>query len=86
LANESEIHHDIAELLHEMARLSLFASIDIHNNTGINPHYGCVKKLDPQFLNLSRLFSRTMIYVVQPGGVQSKAFSHLCPAVTLECS
>ncbi len=85
LDKESEIHHDIAALLHEMARLSLFASIDIHNNTGINPHYGCVNKLDPQFLNLSRLFSRTMIYFVQPGGVQSKAFSHLCPAVTLEC-
>ncbi len=85
LDKESAIHHDISELLHEMARLPLFASIDIHNNTGINPHYGCVNKLTPQFLNLSRQFSRTIIYFVQPGGVQSKAFSHLCPSVTLEC-
>ncbi|MBT6043714.1 MAG: peptidase M14 [Gammaproteobacteria bacterium] len=85
IENESAIHLDIAELLHEMARRSLFASIDIHNNTGINPHYGCVNKLDPTFLNLARLFSRTVIYFIQPGGVQSKAFSHLCPSVTLEC-
>jgi succinylglutamate desuccinylase len=83
--DESEIHLEIAALLHELARIPLFASIDIHNNTGINPHYGCVNKLDAHFLNLARMFSRTLIYFIQPGGVQSKAFSHLCPSVTLEC-
>jgi len=83
--NESTFHLNISELLHEMARRPLFASIDIHNNTGINPHYGCVNRLDFRFLNLARKFSRTMIYFVRPSGVQSKAFSHLCPSVTLEC-
>lgn len=85
IENESDFHLHISELLHEMARRPLFASIDIHNNTGINPHYGCVNKLDFRFLNLARKFSRTMIYFVRPSGVQSKAFSHLCPSVTLEC-
>ena len=83
--NESDIHLEIAALLHEMARRPLFASIDIHNNTGINPHYACVNRLDYRFLNLARRFSRTVIYFVRPSGVQSKAFAHLCPAVTLEC-
>ena len=82
---ETEIHQRIRELLHEMARQDLFASIDIHNNTGINPHYACINRLDMPFLNLARRFSRKMIYFVRPSGVQSKAFSHLCPAVTLEC-
>jgi len=83
--HESGIHLEIAALLHELARRPLFASIDIHNNTGINPHYACINRLDAQFLNLARQFSRTVIYFVQPGGVQSKAFAHLCPSVTLEC-
>lgn len=82
---ESEIHRKITELLHEMAHRPLFASVDIHNNTGINPHYACINRLSPPFLNLARTFSRTVIYFVRPSGVQSKAFSHLCPAVTLEC-
>lgn len=85
LDDESGIHLEIAALLHELARRPLFASIDIHNNTGINPHYACINRLDMPFLNLARTFSRTVIYFVRPSGVQSKAFSHLCPAVTLEC-
>lgn len=83
--HESDIHLEIAALLHELARRPLFASIDIHNNTGINPHYACINRLDNPFLNMARMFSRTIIYFVQPGGVQSKAMAHLCPSVTLEC-
>ena len=83
--DESDLHQDIAVLLHEMARKELFASIDIHNNTGINPHYACINKLSLAFLNLARRFSRTIIYFIRPSGVQSKAFSYLCPSVTLEC-
>jgi succinylglutamate desuccinylase len=83
--NESEFHLEIAALLNELARMSLFASIDIHNNTGINPHYACINRLHASFLNLARKFSRNVIYFVRPSGVQSKALSHLCPSVTLEC-
>jgi succinylglutamate desuccinylase len=69
----------------QMRRRSVFASIDIHNNTGFNPHYGCVNRLDPPFLQLATLFSRTVVYFKRPLGVQSAAFADLCPAVTLEC-
>ena len=62
-----------------------FASIDIHNNTGKNPHYGCVNKLDPEFLYLSSLFSRIVVFFETPKGVQTMALSEFCPAVTLEC-
>ena len=62
-----------------------FASIDLHNNTGRNPHYGCVNRLSPQYLQLARLFSRTVVYFTSPKGVQSEAFAGFCPAVTLEC-
>lgn len=62
-----------------------FASIDIHNNTGINPHYACLNELDPRFLHLARLFSRTVVYFKKPVGVQSAAMALVCPAVTVEC-
>jgi len=63
----------------------LFASVDIHNNTGRNPHYGCVNKLETPFLHLAALFSRTTVYFTEPRGVQSVAMADHCPAVTLEC-
>lgn len=69
----------------EMKQTGLFASIDVHNNTGLNPHYACVNKLDTAFLRLATLFDRTVIYFTRPEGVQSLAFSKLAPAVTLEC-
>lgn len=62
-----------------------FASVDIHNNTGINPHYGCINRVDNQFLHLASLFSRTVVYFIRPLGVQSMAMSGVCPAVTIEC-
>jgi hypothetical protein len=62
-----------------------FASIDIHNNTGLNPHYACVTRLEPQFIALARLFSRTIVHFGRPLGVHAGAFAHLCPAITVEC-
>lgn len=61
------------------------ASIDVHNNTGINPHYACINRIDNRFLQLAALFSRTVVYFTRPLGVQSMALSALCPSVTIEC-
>jgi len=60
-------------------------SVDIHSNTGCNPHYGCINVLDYRYLHLATLFSRTVVYFTRPCGVQSLAMSRLGPAVTLEC-
>jgi Succinylglutamate desuccinylase / Aspartoacylase family len=62
-----------------------FASIDIHNNTGHNPHYACVSSLQESHLHLARLFSRTVVYFEKPVGVQSAALAKICPAVAVEC-
>jgi len=67
-----------------MQSRNLFASIDVHNNTGTNPHYGCINIIDNRFLRLAMLFSRTVIYFTSPRGVQSLAFSKYCPAITIE--
>ncbi len=68
-----------------MSRRGAFASVDLHNNTGCNPHYACVNRIDNRFLHLATLFSRTVVYFIRPRGVQSQAMARLCPAVTLEC-
>jgi succinylglutamate desuccinylase len=78
-------HAMMDAVVEQMRSRGVFASIDIHNNTGLNPHYGCVNRLDPPFLQLATLFSRTVVYFKRPLGVQSAAFASLCPAVTLEC-
>lgn len=74
-----------AQVVEEMGRRGVFASIDVHNNTGLNPHYACVNVLDHRFLHLATLFSRVVVHFTQPTGVQSLAFAPLCPSVTLEC-
>lgn len=61
------------------------ASIDIHNNTGKNPHYACINKLKADYVSLAGLFSHTLVYFTTPKGVQSAAFAEFCPSVTLEC-
>lgn len=72
-------------IINIMQERQVFASIDIHNNTGLNPHYACINSLDAPFLHLARLFGRLTVFFSHPKGVQSAAFAQLCPAVTLEC-
>ena len=73
------------QVVDSMRQRGAFASLDIHNNTGINPHYACINRVDNQFLHLASLFSRTVVYFIRPLGVQSMAMSYVCPAVTIEC-
>lgn len=81
----SREHLVMAAVIRTMAERGCFASIDLHNNTGSNPHYACVNRLDNRFLHLATLFSRTVVYFLRPAGVQSMAMAAFCPAITLEC-
>jgi len=79
------IHDLMQQVVERVAARGLFASVDLHNNTGINPHYACVNLIDNRYLHLATLFSRTVVYFTRPRGVQSQAMAELCPAVTVEC-
>jgi len=81
----TEEHALMQQVVDSMLSRGLFASVDVHNNTGLNPHYACTNFLDNRFLHLAALFSRTVVYFLRPKGVQSMAFGKHCPAVTLEC-
>lgn len=77
-------HRVVQQVLSSLRERDLFASVDVHNNTGMNPHYACVNRLEPAFLHLATLFSRTVVHFTTPDTVQSLAFAELCPAVTIE--
>lgn len=74
-----------AEVLAAMRLRQPALAVDIHNNTGKNPHYACINRLDARFFQLAARFGRTVVYFIRPEGVLSAAFADLCPAVTLEC-
>ncbi|MCP3867255.1 MAG: peptidase M14 [Gammaproteobacteria bacterium] len=78
-------HHLMSQVMEIMCQRGVFASIDVHNTTGLNPHYACINRIDNRFLHLATMFSRTVVYFVRPCGVQSIAMSKVCPSVTLEC-
>ncbi len=73
------------QVVDSMAARQPFASIDMHNNTGKNPHYGCINYLDHRFQHLAVLFSHIVVFFQTPKGVQSMAMAQLCPSITVEC-
>ena len=78
-------HAMAREVAAEMTRRRVFAAIDVHNNTGLNPHYACVNRLDEAFLHLATLFSRIVVQFTRPLGTLSEAFAPHCPSVAIEC-
>ncbi|MBL4711087.1 MAG: succinylglutamate desuccinylase/aspartoacylase family protein [Gammaproteobacteria bacterium] len=83
--NESADKDIMQTVTNIMQKNKPFASIDIHNNTGKNPHYACINNLNPHGLVLASKFSDVAVYFTTPKGVQSSAFSDFCPSVVLEC-
>lgn len=62
-----------------------FAAIDLHNNTGRNPHYAVVCKFDAPTLGLAALFSRRAVCFRGVPGTQTASFTDTIPAITAEC-
>jgi hypothetical protein len=72
------------EVVEALAKRRLLAAVDLHNNTGHNPHYAVVTDLSRDNLGLAYLFSDKAVYVEEPDTVLAHVFSSQCPAVTLE--
>lgn len=80
--DEHELMQRVTDII---ASRGVFASVDVHNNTGINPHYACLNAIRTETLHLAAMFSRTVVYFTHPVGVQSITMTEYCPSVTLEC-
>lgn len=82
---DSPEHAMMRHVVAEMHDRHVFSSIDLHNNTGWNPHYSCVSRLENSHLQLAALYGRQAVFFQHPLGVQSRAFAELAPSVTCEC-
>ncbi|HMV04437.1 MAG TPA: M14 family metallopeptidase [Accumulibacter sp.] len=78
-------HAAMREVWRIMLARKVFASIDVHNNSGINPYYSVVNRLEHSVLHLALLFSRTVVWFRGLPGSQTSAFAAHCPALTVEC-
>jgi len=79
-------HQEMFRQLHQRVGTSNpVAAIDIHNNTGLNPHYAAVNRIRSDHLRLASLFSTQVVYFTMPRGTLSHSLSSYMPALTLEC-
>lgn len=75
----------MAEVHARVVERRAVAAIDLHNNTGRNPHYAVVCNLDPPTLGLAALFSRRAVCFRGIPGTQTASFAGLITAITAEC-
>lgn len=61
------------------------AAIDIHNNTGRNPHYSVVCVEDAKVMALASLFAPRAVLFRGLPGTQTASFGRWIPAITVEC-
>lgn len=59
-------------------------ALDVHNNTGPNPHHSIVASIDAITMSAARLFSQTAIFAQQPPGVLTRRTSGFCTSITIE--
>lgn len=72
------------QVIDRVTEQPLFAAIDVHNNTGTNPHYACMTEVTQSNQQLAAMFNHIGVYFTSPKGVSTMAFNGICPAVTLE--
>ena len=78
--------HQLFRKIHQrIIEADPIAGIDIHNNTGLNPHYAAVNRIRSDHLRLASLFSSQVVYFTMPPGTLSHSLSPHFPSVTLEC-
>ena len=61
------------------------ACIDVHNNSGLNPHYAAINRIRSDYLRLASMFSPQVVYFTMPRGTLSLSLSRHFPSLTLEC-
>ena len=73
-----------SQVLDRLAQIELFAALDIHNNTGRNPHYTVLTQINSATVGLALLFSEKELLVEEPDTVLTRAVQQFCPSTTVE--
>ncbi|MCP3687517.1 MAG: peptidase M14 [Gammaproteobacteria bacterium] len=72
-------------VVERVAQGPLFAAIDVHNTSGVNPHYAGLTMVTQENQHLAAMFNHICQVFTRPKGVMTMAFNELCPAAILEC-
>ena len=72
-------------ILAELRAAGLESLVDIHNNTGDNPFYAIVPRLDPAVLNLATIFTTTLLRWDLQAATLMEAIQTECAAIAVEC-
>lgn len=72
-------------MLSDLREAKLSAVVDIHNNSGTNPFYAIVTRLDEASLNLATIFTTTVLHWQLGVHTLMEALEDVCPAVAVEC-
>lgn len=73
------------QIMDRMLEYDPWACVDIHNNSGLNPHYAAINRIHKDNLRLAACFAPKVVYFTRPAGTMSHAFSRHIAATTLEC-
>ncbi len=60
-------------------------AVDIHNNTGKNPIFCCVNRLDKKTLGLAQMFGTDVLFFEDPETALSTFMGRFCPSMAIEC-
>ncbi|MEX0657938.1 MAG: succinylglutamate desuccinylase/aspartoacylase family protein [Egibacteraceae bacterium] len=72
-------------VLAELSEVDLEACVDLHNNTGYNPHYAIVPVRTPASLTLAAACADTVLLWNLEAHTLMEALSRHCPTVAVEC-
>ncbi len=72
-------------ILGELREAKIASMVDIHNNSGTNPFYAIVTRLDRESLTLATTFTTTVLHWDLGVGTLMEALDDLCPAIAVEC-
>ena len=84
-AATTDLHRAADGILAELGTAGLESLVDIHNNTGDNPFYAIVPRLDPVVLNLATLFTTTLLRWDLQASTLMEAIQDECAAIAVEC-
>ena len=76
--------HMAAAVVEVMRQRAVFATLDLHNNSGRNPLYSCLSGTQQQHLVLARLFSPLAVLIESQPSLGA-AFAAFSPSISCEC-
>jgi hypothetical protein len=72
-------------ILSELRRARIASMVDVHNNSGTNPYYAIVTRLDVTDLKLATTFTTTVLHWQLDVATLMEALGDDCTAIAIEC-